>query len=259
MVSMLIEYYFPFVSLLRYCYFLKAYCLKLISSDIYSWEKERISQVMKQERRHPFDIVVRSLLLLVLSISLSACSDGPEMQPITADATILAFGDSLTYGTGTSRDKAYPAVLETLISRKVINAGVPGEVTKEGLRRLPQLLSRHQPDLLILCHGGNDILRKLDMVKAKNNIQQMIDLAREHQAQVILIGVPEFGLFLDPAPIYQEIAEENNLPILADTLSDILSRSQLKSDHIHPNSMGYQQLAQSISELLVQTKAIRAH
>ena len=105
---------------------------------------------MKQDRRHPFDLVVRSVLLLVLSISLSACSDGPEMQPITANATILAFGDSLTYGTGTSRDKAYPAVLETLINRKVINAGVPGEVTRDGLIRLPQLLERHQPDLLIL-------------------------------------------------------------------------------------------------------------
>ena len=150
-------------------------------------------------------------------------------------------------------------MLETLINRKVINAGVPGEITREGLLRLPQLLSRHQPDLLILCHGGNDILRKLDMVIAKNNIQQMIDLAREQQIQVILIAVPEFGLFLDPAPIYQEIAEENNLPILLDALSDILSSSRLKSDHIHPNSIGYQQLAENISDMLVRSKAVEAH
>ena len=214
---------------------------------------------MKQGRKHAFHIVVRTLLLLVLSLSLSACSDGPEMQPITADATILAFGDSLTYGTGTSRDKAYPAVLETLINRKVINAGVPGEVTREGLQRLPQLLSRHQPDLLILCHGGNDILRKLDMHKARNNLQQMIDLARAQQIQVVLIGVPEFGLFLDPAPIYQQIAEENNLPIQLDALSNILSSSRLKSDHIHPNAMGYQQFAEYIAELLIQSKAIESN
>jgi lysophospholipase L1-like esterase len=214
---------------------------------------------MDKTRKHSLNTIVNSLLLLLFSLSMSACSDGPKMQPITADATILAFGDSLTYGTGTSRDKAYPAVLETLINRKVINAGVPGEMTREGLVRLPQLLSRHQPDLLILCHGGNDILRKLDMAKAKNNIQQMIDLAREQQVQVILIGVPEFGLFLDPAPIYQEIADENNLPILPDALSDILSSAQLKSDHIHPNSKGYQQLAESISEMLVQSKAVAAY
>jgi len=214
---------------------------------------------MDQTRNHSLYVVVNSLLLLLFSLSMSACSDGPEMQPITADATILAFGDSLTYGTGTSRDKAYPAVLETLINRKVINAGVPGEVTREGLARLPQLLSRHQPDLLILCHGGNDILRKLDMVKARNNIQQMIDLAREQQVQVVLIGVPKFGLFLAPAPIYQEIAEHNNLPILSDALSDILSSAQLKSDHIHPNSKGYQQLAENISEMLIQSKAVEVY
>ena len=214
---------------------------------------------MKQGRKHPFHIVIRTLLILVLGLSLFACSDEPKLQPIMADATILAFGDSLTYGTGTSRDKAYPAVLESLINRKVVNAGVPGELTREGLVRLPQLLSRHQPDLLILCHGGNDILRKLDMAKAKNNIQQMIDLAREQQVQVILIGVPEFGLFLDPAPIYQEIAEENNLPILSDALSDILSSAQLKSDHIHPNSSGYQVFAEKIADLLVHSKAVEAY
>ena len=214
---------------------------------------------MNQGLKHTFHIAVLTLLLLALSLSLSACSDGPELQPITADATILAFGDSLTYGTGTSRDKAYPAVLETLISRKVINAGVPGEVSREGLHRLPQLLARHQPDLLILCHGGNDILRKLDLVKAKHNIQQMIDLASEQQVQVILIGVPEFGIFLNPPAFYQELADENNIPILSDALSDILSSAQLKSDHIHPNAMGYQQFAENIAALLMQSKAIEAH
>ena len=214
---------------------------------------------MSQGNKQQSHMIIRTLLLLVFSFSLSACSDGPELQPITADATVLAFGDSLTYGTGTSRDKAYPAVLETLINRTVINAGVPGEVSREGLHRLPQLLTRHQPDLLILCHGGNDILRKLDLAKAKRNIQQMIDLASEQQVQVILIGVPEFGIFLSPPAFYQELAEENNIPILSDALSDILSSTQLKSDHIHPNAMGYQQFAESIAALLMQSKAIEAH
>ena len=196
------------------------------------------------------------LFLLMLMQSMSACSDRPEMQPITADATILAFGDSLTYGTGTSRENAYPAVLETLINRKVINAGVPGELTREGLARLPRLLGKHEPELLILCHGGNDILRKLDLEKTRQNIQQMIDLAREQQIQVILIGVPEFGVFLDPPPFYQQIAEDNKLPILNEALSDILSSTQLKSDHVHPNAMGYQQLAEAIKKLLIESKAL---
>ena len=59
--------------------------------------------------------------------------------------------------------------------------------------------------------------------------------------------------------MYQEIAEENSLPILSDALSEILSSTRLKSDHIHPNSMGYQQLAENISDMLVRLKAVEAH
>lgn len=126
---------------------------------------------------------------------LAACSDKAKLLPLDADATILAFGDSLTYGTGTSRDKAYPAVLEKLIGRKVINAGIPGEISKKGLARLPDLIEKYHPDLIILCHGANDILRKLDLTKARNNLQQMISLAKTNGSEVVLIGVPEFSLF----------------------------------------------------------------
>ena len=100
--------------------------------------------------------------IITISIIFAGCSDGVKLQPLLPEATLLAFGDSLTYGTGTSRDKAYPAILENLIRRRVINAGIPGEISAEGLQRLPGLITQHQPALIILCHGGNDILRKLD-------------------------------------------------------------------------------------------------
>ena len=135
-------------------------------------------------------------LILFLAFLLSSCS-GPQLEPLAAEASILAFGDSLTYGTGTSRDKAYPAVLESMIKHKVINAGIPGEISAKGLSRLPGLITQHRPALIIICHGGNDILRKMDLSKTKNNIQQMINLARQNEIQVILVGVPEFGLFLN--------------------------------------------------------------
>lgn len=195
------------------------------------------------------------ITLLYISFILAfniACSDEAKLQALDANATILAFGDSLTYGTGTSRDKAYPAVLAALINRKVINAGVPGEISEKGLPRLSALIKQHQPDLIIICHGANDILRKMDINQTRNNLQKMIDMAKQNNSQVILVGVPEFSLFLNTSPIYRELAEQNHLPFSDSILAEILMKNALKSDHIHPNSLGYQMLAENIS-LLLQT------
>ena len=194
--------------------------------------------------------------VVIIAILLSGCSENSQLKPLDKNASILAFGDSLTYGTGTSRDKAYPAVLASLINRNVINAGIPGEASKKGLLRLPVLLERHQPELLIICHGANDILRKKDMALAKNNIQQMIDLARNKDIQVVLIGVPEFSLFLSTSPIYQALADENVLPLEKDIIGDILAQNALKSDQIHPNTQGYQILAEKIRDLLIDSGAL---
>lgn len=196
-----------------------------------------------------------TLSMLALA-SLSGCSDIEQMQPLKPNTNILAFGDSLTYGTGTSRDKAYPAQLAQLTGRNVINAGVPGEITNIGLIRLPGLIKRHNPELIILCHGANDILRKHDPDKISDNIQQMIDLANKNGSKVILIGVPEFSLILDSSPIYKNLAEKNQIPIENDVLGEIIGNNALKSDHIHPNAKGYRVLAEKIALLLKQSGAI---
>ena len=201
----------------------------------------------------------KKLFIFSLLIALISCDDTAKLQPLDSNATILAFGDSLTYGTGSSRNDTYPAVLQRLTGRHIINAGKPGEITSKGLSRLPHLIEQHQPQLIILCHGGNDILRKLNLDDTSNNIQQMIDIARQSNSQVILVGVPEFGLFLDTSPIYEKLAVENNIPIETDALGDILGDNSLKSDHIHPNSRGYQILAEKIELLLQQTGAITAN
>jgi len=211
-----------------------------------------ISYTLQNYIRH-FKVTLTLSIILIL---LTACSDKAQLQALNNNATILAFGDSLTYGTGTSRNKTYPAVLERLTHLKVINAGIPGEISEAGLRRLPGLLAAHHPDLIIICHGGNDILKKLDLSKTQNNIQQMIDLARENNAQVVLIALPAFSLFLSKVPIYQSLAQKNNIPIDYNSLANILKSNALKSDYIHPNAMGYQQLAEKLTQLLQHHGAI---
>lgn len=103
---------------------------------------------------------MKRFVLLICLLVLSACdSDPQQLKQLRPNDVILAFGDSLTLGVGAEAKLSYPAQLSRLLARKVVNAGVSGEVSAEGARRLPDLLDRYEPDLLILCHGGNDLLR----------------------------------------------------------------------------------------------------
>lgn len=211
---------------------------------------------MTQGKILAFQLAFKLVSWCLLALLITSCDAGDGLKPLSKDAVILAFGDSLTHGTGTNIKQAYPAKLQAMISRTVINAGVPGEISKTGLRRLPGLLKRYQPELLILCHGGNDILRRNNQQGTKENLQSMIDLAKSNNTQVVLIGVPQFGIFLSAAPLYKELAEANALPLENDLLSDILRKNSLKSDQIHPNSKGYEIMAERIHELLQESGAI---
>jgi acyl-CoA thioesterase I len=190
-------------------------------------------------------------VVLVFCVFLAACGDDAvTLPPLPPDAVILAFGDSLTHGTGAKDYQSYPAVLAERIGRKVINAGIPGEETDKGLRRLPGLLDRYQPQLLILCHGGNDILRKRDAASTEANLRAMVRVARERNISVVMIGVPNLGLFLNSADFYENIAADMQVPIDDAILADLLGDNHFKSDYVHPNANGYARLAEAVQTLL---------
>lgn len=197
-----------------------------------------------------------SPLLFTIVCLLVACSNPAELERLPADAVILAFGNSLTYGTGVSRLYSYPRVLETLIDIKVVNAGVPGEVTREGLRRLPQMLAQYDPQLVILCHGGNDILRQYDPAETEENLKAMIQMIQDHGSQVVLVAVPKIGLFPSAADYYEEIAGEFDIPIEKDIIADLETKARYKSDSIHFNKEGYALMAQALAELLAKSGAM---
>ncbi|MBU2886467.1 arylesterase [Gilvimarinus agarilyticus] len=199
--------------------------------------------------------ILRSAVLC-LCFLLVACSDSPPLAPLPQGATILAFGDSLTRGTGAPPEQSYPAHLARLTGFEVINAGVPGEVSAEGLARLPEVLQQAQPDLIVLCHGGNDILRSLDKATMLNNLQAMIDIARDSHTPVVLVAVPKRSLLLRAEPVYQQLADTNSLPLQASVVADVLGDSELRSDRVHPNGAGYQIIAEAVYQLLQDSGAI---
>ena len=200
----------------------------------------------------PVRFIVAGLILL-----LAGCGDsGPDLKPLEKDALILAFGDSLTFGTGANAERSYPAVLSRLSGHRVINAGVPGEVTAEGLKRLPGLLDAYQPALVIVLHGGNDLLRKLPPQLIEDNLSAMISLVRQQQAQVVLISVPRPALLLSAEPLFVRLAESRQVPLENDVLADILQSRANKSDAVHPNEQGYAQLAEGIFQFLKMRHAL---
>ena len=195
--------------------------------------------------------------LLLASLLLGACSDKDPGFRLPEDATFLAFGDSITWGTGAEKLQSYPAILSDLTGHRVINAGIPGEITAQGKLRLPALLDKHKPGLLILCHGGNDLLRRLSRIDMRNNLEAMIDSAARRDIPVLLIGVPAFGLiFLEADATYNEIAEKHALLYEQDVLSRVESNPELKSDRIHPNAEGYRQIAVAVQKLLQESGAL---
>ena len=191
-------------------------------------------------------IIVGSILIVTLWIKYGA---NQPHSPVQEGAKILAFGDSLTYGYGADKGESYPSVLSRKTGIDILNAGISGEISSEGLKRLPSVLEESRITHMILCSGGNDILRKLPMQQLRHNLKRMIELAKERGVEVLLISVPVIGVFgLTPLQLYDEVADETGTPILSGVLADILSDRSLKSDYVHPNARGYSKLAEKIHE-----------
>jgi lysophospholipase L1-like esterase len=184
------------------------------------------------------------------------CGERPRLERLPSDAVVLAFGDSLTYGTGANEDESYPVQLERLIGRRVVRAGVPGEVSAQALARLPAALDEHAPRLLLLCIGGNDFLRRLGNQQAERNVREMVKLAQSRGVAVLLIGTPEPGFTVSPPAFYAGIAKEYRLPYEEGIIGQVLKDKSLKADPIHPNARGYRMIAERLAEALKQSGAI---
>lgn len=191
------------------------------------------------------------LFLLACIFAASGCNNRtPSIKHLKPDAVIVAFGDSLTAGDGSGTSESYPTVLAKITGYKVVNAGVSGELSADGRKRLPGLLQSLSPDLVILCHGGNDILQKRDMSATAQNLKAMIDTILESGADVILLGVPKPGLRLKSLPLYRDVARQCRTPCDLKIIPEILAQNSLKSDYVHPNAQGYRRLAEAVAALI---------
>ena len=147
-------------------------------------------------------------------------------------------------------------VLGQLIGRQVVRAGVPGEVTEGGLARVQQVIDEHKPTLMIVCLGGNDMLRKMDDAQTKANLRAIIKTVKAQRIGVVLVGVPKPALVTSAPPFYDEIAKEFGIPYEGRIVTDVLYQRDQKSDAIHPNAKGYRRMAEAIAALLKKAGAV---
>lgn len=186
---------------------------------------------------------------------LAGCGRKSKLPPIGPGQTVLALGDSITFGTGAAPESSFPTVLARLTQWNIVNAGVPGDTSSGALARLPELMREHTPKLVLVSIGGNDFLRRVPPAETRANIRSICQQA-SGSAQVMLIGIPEFNLLaavgrsLSDSPMYAEIAKEFNLPLHAGGWAKVLSNPTLRSDSIHANAEGYAQFADGLGETL---------
>ena len=190
------------------------------------------------------------LSVFFFGLLVAGCDSGPGIARINHDSVILAFGDSLTRGTGAAQEQSYPAVLGRMLGTTIINLGIPGEVTSAGLKRLPVVLDEYHPTLVLLCHGGNDFLQRYNQDETIRNLRSMVSLIKQRGADVILVGVPKLGFGLNVPEFYAMIAEENQIPFEGEILLNLLGDNDMKSDPIHPNATGYQLMAEAVYDVI---------
>lgn len=200
----------------------------------------------------------RLLLGLPLALCLAACSRKPRQTPLPAGAKVLAFGDSVTYGTGAAPGEDWPSRLAKLTGWQIENAGIPGDTAQAGKSRLPELLATHQPQLVIVEIGGNDFLRRRPAAEVKEDLRQILRTIQASGARLVLVAVPELSALgvltgkPSDSPIYQALAEEEKQPLIEGVFSGILANPAWRADAVHPNAEGYRHMADGLHQQLKQ-------
>lgn len=188
--------------------------------------------------------------------------DPVETRSIPADPQpkIVAFGDSLTAGLGVSRDQSYPRQLEQKIQAlgydyQVINAGVSGETTAGGVRRIDWIL-KSQPTLVILELGANDALRGQPLLQSYNNLQRIISRLQAEDVSVILAGMKiplNYGeaYTKEFEEMYEKLAAQHRIPLIPFFLEGVAAQRELnQGDGIHPTAEGYAIVVENVWKVL---------
>lgn len=185
-----------------------------------------------------------SSALLAAVPLLAACRDLPPNLD-SRGTTIVCLGDSITAGVGADGAPTYPDLLAQRLDADVVNAGYPGATAADLLARLPEALA-HDPWLVIVEAGGNDMLRRVPVGETEAAVRGLVQgvLAAGAVPMLVEIRAPFGGL----GDLFVRLGDEYDVPVVEDVLPEILLDRRLKSDEIHPNAAGYERLAAAVAD-----------
>lgn len=188
-------------------------------------------------------------VLLATSVALVAvpgCDDSPTAP---SSVTVVAFGDSITAGVGTSGNNDYVSVLSNRTGVSIINAGRPGDTTASALARIDSAVLARDADIVIVFLGGNDLLQGVPVQQRIANITAIVQQIRSDGAAVILVGVGSGALdaFEGALP---GIASQTSSTLVPAVLDGIFGVPSLMADLIHPNNAGHAIIADRIEPAL---------
>ncbi|RSD31339.1 arylesterase [Vibrio pectenicida] len=183
------------------------------------------------------------------------------VNPLNA-TKLLILGDSLSAGYQMPIDKAWPTLLQNVMSQKdkdlaIVNASISGDTTGNGLARLPELLKKHNPDIVLIELGANDGLRGFAPKLIQNNLRQIIQLVQSTNAQALLMQIyilPNYGKRYTKAfaDLYPATALQFNTPLIPFFLQAVITRPEwMMADGIHPNENAQPWIAEFVAKELL--------
>jgi acyl-CoA thioesterase I len=199
-----------------------------------------------------------STRFLALSLLIMAVQWAPAFG---ADRTIVVVGDSLSSGYGLNAEPSWVAMLEARLAEEaygyeVVNASIAGDTSAGGLSRLPRLLERYAPGIVVIELGGNDGLRGLPVATLRANLERMIELVQAAGAEPLLTGIripPNYGpayteLFAD---VYRSLAERYDVPLVEFLMDGVaLDPALMQADRVHPNARGQAPMLDNVWHVL---------
>ena len=193
--------------------------------------------------------------------SAAAPAAQPVAPPQDNRPVIAAFGDSLTAGYGTDAGNSYPDFLERDLNAKgfhyhVVNAGISGNTTKDGVERLDDVLAM-KPAVVIVAFGGNDGLRGLPIESTRKNLDQIVSTIQRAGIKIVLGGItlpPNYGAdyIRQFNGIYASLSRQYHVPLLPFLLQDVYGTAgSMQADGIHATAQGNQQVARNLLPLII--------